>query len=431
MKLLSEWTKGDLERLIKEKVPEDSRLEYKGDLAVSKGKQPGKDDWHIAQHTVGETARSDIAAEIIAFANSNGGMIILGMEKSLDKSSPNTPCKIAALPECAKLADILRLGCRDLIEPRLERLDFIGLPTESDRSGAVLIQVGTSRLRPHRHTKTKECYFRRGESSTSMTMDEIKNLTLFAVTQEQREAERYSRRFKGLTHVLGNFPLRTACVFSVILTPLDDIIIPNVTTDRRLQQFPLKFQGEQVWDDNQRTGFSANFVHAESASWRPILRGIQAAEVNEEYASARQIFEDGSVCLALGIERPPNEQSEMNATWTTGVLANALLTMELARLITNGRDVPYSLRCTLAIQNGDAIFTDFQRQYSRFVGKLGQGIIEYLPMMITDVSSFDSVINDIDRDTWNYGGKIQARRLSIDWTGPFKHIESVAQGGQR
>src|SRR5262249_21135016 len=147
---LSSLTRGDLERLITGRVSEDQGVEFKQDLPTNKSSDP----WHQEQREMGEKAKIEIVAELIAMANTAGGTLLLGIEESREK--PPRAAAIRALPKCHDLADRFRDVCRDLVEPRFPSLEIVGVDTEADGSGVVVFQVGMSASAPHRHSKTKE-----------------------------------------------------------------------------------------------------------------------------------------------------------------------------------------------------------------------------------------------------------------------------------
>ena len=64
-----------LENLIREEVPEGEHVEYKRELSSS---DPSGDPWTQGRSKIGKEARDKILEEIVAFANANGGVLVLG-----------------------------------------------------------------------------------------------------------------------------------------------------------------------------------------------------------------------------------------------------------------------------------------------------------------------------------------------------------------
>jgi hypothetical protein len=71
----------DHNRLCADEIPEGTEVEYKSALPVKTGR--GLDAWH-ENGRIGEYARNEIAEEIIAFANTFGGVLCVGIQESND-----------------------------------------------------------------------------------------------------------------------------------------------------------------------------------------------------------------------------------------------------------------------------------------------------------------------------------------------------------
>jgi hypothetical protein len=115
-------------------------------------------------------------AEVIAFANSQGGSVILGIAETSD----NPPRAHAAtpVPRVGDLAQRFEDQARSCIEPSLSRLRIRAIETDGQGGGVVVFRVPASRTAPHRLTTTRESYVRRGSSTVKMTMREIQDMTI-------------------------------------------------------------------------------------------------------------------------------------------------------------------------------------------------------------------------------------------------------------
>ncbi len=171
-KKLTDITRDDVNLLIAEAELEGAEVEFKETLPAKNGRDP----WFDSQDRIGDRARNELLEEVISFSNAYGGTLVVGVAETDDK--PARAAAICALPRCVELAERLRLQCRDCIEPQIPLLEVIGVPTESDGSGVVIFKVPRSRMAPHRHAVTKECYIRRADRTERMTMREIQDLTL-------------------------------------------------------------------------------------------------------------------------------------------------------------------------------------------------------------------------------------------------------------
>lgn len=177
-KPLSALTLDDIVELVTLGARENESLEFKGTLPFvpTKNQPQTADRWIEVGDRIGDLARDEILAEIVAFANAGGGTLILGVHET--KGEARRAERIEALPNCEQLALRLLSSAEDIVEPRLSGLAGIGLPADDDGSGIVVMRVGPSPYGPHRLSSTREFYVRRGERSSKMTAREVRDLSL-------------------------------------------------------------------------------------------------------------------------------------------------------------------------------------------------------------------------------------------------------------
>jgi hypothetical protein len=177
-KSLDAVTLADLKALIEAGARETAELEFKGALPFqAQRNQPEKTDrWIEKGDRVGDYARDEILAEIVAFANADGGTLVLGLHET--KTEPRIAERLEPLPNCEGLAQRLFDATEDIIEPRLAAISVRAVPADDRGSGYILMRVGKSLSGPHRLTTTREFYIRRGEKTARMGVREIKDLTL-------------------------------------------------------------------------------------------------------------------------------------------------------------------------------------------------------------------------------------------------------------
>src|SRR5207253_9606512 len=128
------------------------------------------------QGSIGDYARDEILAEVVAFANYRGGSLILGVAETAD--NPPRADKVVPLPQVGELARRFEDQARSCVEPPLPRLLIRAIETDGQGRGVVVFRTSSSRAAPHRLTTTRECYVRRGSSTVKMTMREIQDMTL-------------------------------------------------------------------------------------------------------------------------------------------------------------------------------------------------------------------------------------------------------------
>jgi hypothetical protein len=103
-KPLSAISVADLDALIKSAARETGELEFKGALPFvpTKGQSAVSDRWIEKGDCIGDYARDQVLAEIVAFANADGGTLVLGLHETKDE--PRRAERLEALPKCEDLA---------------------------------------------------------------------------------------------------------------------------------------------------------------------------------------------------------------------------------------------------------------------------------------------------------------------------------------
>src|SRR5262245_33534096 len=177
-KPLETVTVADLKALVLVEARETGELEFKGDLPFQrqKGQPQVADRWIEKGDRIGDYARDEILAELVAFANADGGTLVLGLHETKDE--PRRADRLEPLPNCDGLARRLLDASEDIIEPRLRSIECRALQGDDTGKGYVLMRVGKSASGPHRLRTTREFYIRRGERAAKMDVREIKDLTL-------------------------------------------------------------------------------------------------------------------------------------------------------------------------------------------------------------------------------------------------------------
>jgi hypothetical protein len=212
----------DLEHLVSSEARETGELEFKGELPFRPDKSSPSisDRWIEKGDRVGDFARDQLLAEMVAFANADGGTLVLGLHETKDE--PRRAERLAPLPNCEGLARRLQDAAEDVIEPRLILLAR-GIAAASDGSGFVVLRVSKSLYGPHRLKTTREFYVRRGERAARMTVREIQDHTLnLARTGDRIESlfqERHdaaSAQFKSLEQGESPLLLRVTAVPTTI-----------------------------------------------------------------------------------------------------------------------------------------------------------------------------------------------------------------------
>lgn len=235
-KSVGELTVDDMREVVTAGARESGELEFKGDLPFKRQKgQPEKSDrWIEKGDHVGDYARNELLAELIAFANAAGGTLLLGVVETNDV--PRRAESLAPLPNCEALAKRLLDAAEDVVQPRLPALVSRGIPVDATGSGFVVMRIGKSQLGPHRLEPTREFYVRRGERTERMTVREITDLTLDLARSGDRIEQEFSKRreiahqhFTQMPSSAGEHPLVFVRVSALPMTPQ---AIPDITSRR-------------------------------------------------------------------------------------------------------------------------------------------------------------------------------------------------------
>src|SRR3954471_1277466 len=86
-KPIEDITISDLDTLIAREARETSELEFKGELPFKseRGQPQTQDRWVWKGDRVGDYARDQLLTELIAFANADGGTLVLGLQETDDE----------------------------------------------------------------------------------------------------------------------------------------------------------------------------------------------------------------------------------------------------------------------------------------------------------------------------------------------------------
>jgi hypothetical protein len=243
----------DLEALVIAAARETGELEFKGALPfkAEKGLPQQADRWIEIGDRIGDYARDELLSELVAFANADGGTLVLGVAET--QEFPRAATGLCPLPRCEDLARRLLDATEDTIEPRIPVIAVRAVPAAPDGSGFVVMRVGKSLLGPHRLSTKREFFVRRGERTSRMSVREIKDLTLeLARTGDRVEAVFRERQavaeaaFKSMTEAARDeTPPLLVRVSAVPVAPFD---IPDITSRQDLwwtgREFALEM-GEQ------------------------------------------------------------------------------------------------------------------------------------------------------------------------------------------
>jgi Putative DNA-binding domain len=182
-----EWA--DLEQLRASGREEDDTIEFKAGFS-------GGPDYINFSDSQREKAIKGIAKEAIAFLNCRGGDIVIGAEEQ-NSDNPRIEC-FKPVPNASAVADRLAQSLSAVIEPHQSILGVRAIQAAESGEGVIIVRAPSSLRAPHRLTKDKECYIRRGRESVPMQMDEIQDLTLTRSTRTSEILRSLQERFSNM-----------------------------------------------------------------------------------------------------------------------------------------------------------------------------------------------------------------------------------------
>lgn len=187
----------DITQLVADGVYESHLLEFKRDLPGERGRP---DPWSTGGDFTAY-ARDHLLREVIAFANAQGGTVIVGIEQTPD--DPPRAAAICPIPRIQDLASRMQNAGRACIDPVLFGLQVRGIEVGGTTGeGVLLFRTASSPAGPHRVANDGHAYIRRGASSVKMTMREIQDLTVDLLRGADRLESVFRQREAGFRESL-------------------------------------------------------------------------------------------------------------------------------------------------------------------------------------------------------------------------------------
>ncbi len=339
MNMISLFTKS-IELLTGEDVltvlgwPESLTVDFKKDLWT-------KDHKPSAWATGGsleDRARDKILKEVIAFANTSGGHLVLGVDET--KEAPPAAAAITPIPRCVDLAERLARAAQG-IDPPIPLLLVQGIPTDGD-AGVVVFRVPASRSAPHRGLD-KECYVRRGTSSVPVGMREIQDMTLAGGRRDERVDARFTR-------AAATF----AAWFALPLEEAPHHVGFRITAVPVGAQFELgRLYGHTAWTNLKQDYTIAingrkHQAHAVYLPRReiPIVRGVRLSYDESSGRNYFDIHSDGVIELGFKIY-PANGACALALAWIVAYVVNVLRAVDVLRNKAELADCEYGIELEL------------------------------------------------------------------------------------
>ena len=195
-KLISEISPTDIESLILQQTAEDPFLEFKAELL-----DPRKPPDRL------EADKADWVADLVAFANAQGGHIIIGMEA--DAQERASQLKPMAGDQAKRLADTLRDLAIAHIKPHIVQLEVRSFGITS-AEWIVIAGIPNSQDKPHMSSYNQGTRFtvRDGSRKRQMAYEEIQKL--YGGGRQEQMLAQFLGQVKSINSRLDSIELQLA-----------------------------------------------------------------------------------------------------------------------------------------------------------------------------------------------------------------------------
>jgi hypothetical protein len=383
----------DISQLCADQISEGTELELKSDLPAKDGRL---DSWHSGG-SIGDYARNEIAEEIIAFANTAGGVVCIGIKETNDH--PKRADAPHPLPRVHDLARRLRQSVYSIVDPPLPILESTGVELQSG-SGVVLLRVPPSRRRPHRHQVNKEVFVRRNDESVRVSMREIQELTIQAVSEATRlETIISERRKKFREETLQWLRGAPGGGFHVVAVPTIPIDLGRVVGRPALTNFGPTITAH--WPNGNQTQCVWPW---RTSNWKPGLRSITGAGERLDSVVSCSLLTNGTCELDYKF-KTSDRTPGLFIGWLIGALG-----FMLAWICRIQREAGISVEYACAIQLpifGQAIAFVRHGATSFAEGDgsvLPDGIHEFPLVSVGLADELPIILQQFDEDLWNLAG---------------------------
>jgi Putative DNA-binding domain len=322
----------DIIQLAVKGVYESQLLEFKRELPGERGRL---DPWPTGGDFTAY-ARDHLLREVVAFANAQGGSVIVGMEET-----PNDPPRAAVIcpiPRIYDLATRMQNAARSCIDPVLPGLQIRGIEVGGAAGeGVLLFRTGPSPAGPHRVANDGHAYIRRGASCVKMTMREIQDLTINLLRGADRLENVFRQRetaFKESLELVNSE--HGACRITAV--PLGTFPgIPRLSGNPN--DFPIRtrFRGN--------IGVDLDFLGPSTNRFRQIVRGYRWSA--DDSSVRYEIYETG--LIDLWYRHPPVDRARVHffMGWLLGAYLSVLDAVDTLRTMAHVPEWEFALEFVL------------------------------------------------------------------------------------
>jgi len=426
---LSDVTAADISSVLDTEASESIDFELKKTLPSDTGADP----W-MAGGKIGDRAKDELATEIVAFANTSGGTLIVGIDEDSQTKAAKKP--LCPIPNCKQAAAILHQALSGRIEPRLPVFECEGVVTEQDgTSGVIVMRVLESYLAPHRNTKSNHCYVRRNDRAEPMSMLEIQELTRRVARSGEiieksfvDSSERFfnwipdtfhrtppRREVKGLMELVPGVGQKYTGISAVRLTaiPLRPLSLGKLPKQPWLNEVKLEtFNGDgrqgQLWLDD----FTVE------RTWLPRLRAVEREFEGRLLKAVDCINSDGQIerfaritSIVPGPRPPFLHLSVGQFMWH---VASVMRMVDVIRAHAERPTQNYAFE--IEFMNSEVMdLVGYPGVVPPGLQKMPLGRVVLPRYEIGGREDFNDLLTTVDNDFWNAAGNHPGWELALNW----------------
>jgi len=417
-KPLEEITPADLEELTRHGWPESENVEYKAELHREKGNQ--QDRWY-AGGDISDASKKKIFKELVAFANTSGGRLFLGIRETHEK--PPRAESIQPVPQCAELAERLEQAAISSIDPPVTFFHVIGRPTAPDGAGVIIAEVSASYSGPHR-SSDRECYVRKGTNSVPIGMREIQDIVMRLSRRQDELQRRLTERKDLFERWIGRGRRGTPNLqvgFRLTAIPVGGPLHLEQVFRNPLVSHGLFDEVLGTWKDSDSPQPFRS--PKRDLSENPVLGGTKWRSFGDDHGAAEKvILRDGLIDIWFktpwygqeGSKRFPHLQFQ----WIVALSANILCGINAFRAATQAPNCEYALQLELVSTNGpNDLGVQLVRYHSGFPDPLGSEFTTPSLPELYPIGARNKALNLIVRDLYDAAAVPKsAPNLEIDWS---------------
>jgi hypothetical protein len=324
-------TADDIHDLCTRRAYENQLLEFKRELPAERNRP---DPW-LTGGDFTAYARDQLFREIVAFANAQGGTLVLGIEQTKDE--PPRASGIRPLPRIYDLATRMEDAARACIDPVLPGVQIRGIETSGSGEGVVIFRTLASPFGPHRVEREGHAYIRRGASSVKMTMREIQDLTLDLARGADRLDAVFRERASGFEEWWQRANGENG-VCRITAMPLGGFPgLPRLSGDPNAFPIKTRFRGNY--------GTDVDLTGPSIGGFRQIVRGLRRYEQDNDSARI-DVFESGLIDLWYR-HQPTNSRHHFFIGWILGAYLCVLEAIDTARSMASVPEWEFAIEFTL------------------------------------------------------------------------------------